>query len=968
MRRFLSVSLTALSLAGCAALNSGVAVARPAPAPAAAAPQPAPLAELVRQVDIPYEKFVLTNGLTVLVHTDRKAPIVGITSYYRVGSKYEPKGKTGFAHLYEHLFFGGSENVPNFDVPLEAAGSTETNGTTSYDRTNYVETVPTGALDLALFIESDRMGHLLGAVTQDKLDKQRGVVQNEKRQGDNEPYGLAQYAMGDGLYPVGHPYRHAIIGSMADLDAASLEDVRDWFRDHYGPNNVVLALTGDIDAATARPLVEKWFGDIPRGPDVVPVSAAPVTLAAPVRRVMTDAVPTTRIYRTWSGPGLNDPDAAALRVGLDVLGGLASSRLDNALVRGQQVAVSVSAYADLNEQVAALTAMMDIKPGADAKAAEAAFDAVIAQLVSEGPSADEVRRSATRLTSAQIGALEQVGDLGGKGATLAEGQLYSGDPAKYRTDLARMAALTPAAVRAALQKWLNRPAFTLAVVPGTRTEKGETMGGWGDGASAPPAPRPAAKAAFPPPDAPVIKTAPRVAPPVAPVAALTFPAVERATLSNGIPVTLARRTAVPKVLVNLNFNAGTSADRLDTPGTQATMLALLDEGTATRDATAIAEEQERLGAAITAAAGLDDSAVSLDALKANLAPSLGLLADEVLHPAFAPADVARVRDQRLAELAQTEATPSALAQRTIAPLLFGSEHPYGLPGDGLGTAAALKALTPESLRAAHRKWIRPDLARITVVGDITMAELKPLLETAFGGWKAPASARPVKPMAVPVPAPRDRIVLIDRPGSPQSFILAARVLPLSGRTGTGGTGQETLDLASEVLGDGFLARLNLDLREDKGWSYGVFSTVTRPIGPRSLEVFAPVQSDRTGDSIRLILADMKAFPATKPTTAQERERVTEGNIRGLPNRYETNRQVLQTIIQNDRLGRPDDYVATLPARWRTVDATALDRAASTWLQPAGLTIVVVGDRKLVEPQLAGIGLPVEAPPAPAGGN
>ena len=966
MNRFLAVSLTALALAGCAQTPPPVVIA-PVEAAPPSTPQPAPLADLVRQVDIPYEAFKLANGLTVLVHTDRKAPIVGVTLYYRVGSKHEPRGKTGFAHLYEHLFFGGSENVPNFDIPLEGAGSTSTNGSTWYDRTNYVETVPKGALDLALFMESDRMGHLLGAVTQDKLDKQRGVVQNEKRQGDNEPYGLADYAVYDGLYPVGHPYRHATIGSMADLDAASLDDVRKWFHDNYGPNNVVLSLAGDIDAATARPLVEKWFGDIPRGADVPPVSAAPVTLAAPVRREMTDQVPTARILRNWSGPGVNDPDAIALRVGLDVLGGLASSRLDNALVRGSQLAVAVTASNQQFEQVSTLQATIDIKPVADRKAAEQAFDAVIAKLVAEGPSADEVCRSATRLASAQISGLEQVGGFDGKGATLAEGQLYSDDPAKYRADLARLAALTPQDVRAALQKWLGRPAFTLAILPGQRTEKGEAMGGWSDGAPDPVAAKvaPAIRAKQPP--AKLAKAPPRPAPPVAPVGALAFPAIERTTLANGVPVALARRTAVPKVLVRVDFDAGIAADRLDTPGTQAAMLALLDQGTTTRTVTAIAEEQERLGATIQTGATLDASAVVLDALKANLAPSLGLMADVVLHPAFAPADVARVKDQRLAELAQAEATPGALAQRTMAPLLFGPAHPYGQPGDGLGTAAGIAALTPAALRAAHDKWLRPDLARITVVGDITMDELKPLLEQAFGGWAAPASAKPVKPMDVPIPPAHPRIVLIDRPNSPQSFILAGRVLSLTGRTDAASGGQEAVDLANEVLGNGFLSRLNLDLREDKGWTYGVNSMVTKPVGPRTLAVMAPVQADRTGDSIRLLLADMKAFPAAKPVNPAELSRVTDGNIRGLPNRYETNAQVLQAVVQNDRLGRPDDYIATLPARFRAIDAAAIDNAAKTYLQADGLTFVVVGDRKVVEPQLKGLGLSVEiaATTAPA---
>src|SRR5687768_3355535 len=271
--------------------------------------EPAPLADLVAEVEIPYETFTLPNGLTTIVHTDRKSPVVGVTIYYRVGSKHEPRGRTGFAHLFEHLMFGGSENVPNFDVPLESAGSTSTEGSTWYDRTNYVETVPTGALDLALFMESDRMGHLLGAVTQDKLDRQRGVVQNEKRQGDNQPYGLVEYKLGDALFPVGHPYRHSTIGSMADLDAASLADVRKWFVDNYGPNNVVLVLAGDIDSATARPTVERWFGDIPRGPEVQQLQTGPVTLSAPVREEMADQVPVTRIHRAWTGPATTDPDA-----------------------------------------------------------------------------------------------------------------------------------------------------------------------------------------------------------------------------------------------------------------------------------------------------------------------------------------------------------------------------------------------------------------------------------------------------------------------------------------------------------------------------------------------------------------------------------------------------------------------------------------------------------------------------------
>ena len=958
MRRLIAVTLAAHALAACAAQPPAPLASAPLAAPAPALPQPAPLTELIAAVDIPFEQFTLANGLTTIVHTDRKAPIVGVTLYYRVGSKHEPHGRTGFAHLYEHLFFGGSENVPSFDKPLEAAGSTPTNGSTWYDRTNYVETVPKGALELALFMESDRMGHLLGAVTRDKLAKQRGVVQNEKRQNDNEPYGLMDYAIGEGLFPVGHPYRHATIGSMADLDAATLGDVQQWFRENYGPNNVVLALTGDVDAATARPLVEKYFGAIPRGPEVRQVEAGPVTLAAPAGREMRDQVPVTRLTRNWSGPGINDADSLALEVGMRVLGGLASSRLDNALVRGEQLAVAVTAGAQTFEQVGFIQATMDMKPGIDRAKAEARFDELIRQFIAEGPSQDEVRRAVTGAVSAQIGALEVVGGFGGKGATLAEGQIYSGDPAKYKSLLARVAAITPADVRAAMQRWLTRPAFALAVVPGTRTEQGEAMGGWGDGAAAA-TPRSAAKRA-PARAAPGPK---RSQPPISAVADLAFPAIEHARLSNGMPVALARRTAVPKLIVNLAFDAGYAADALDTPGTQGLMLAMLDEGTTSRSSTAIAEEQERLGAEISVGGSIDQSSVTLSALTANLAPSLALMADIARNPAFEAGEVARLRDQQLAGLAQTLANPRALASRELTRTLFGA-HPYGQPGDGLGDARSLAALTQADLRKAHREWLRPDTARIAVAGDITMDRLLPLLEAAFGSWQAPAGPPPAKPLAAPIPAPSPRIVVIDRPNSPQSVILAGRVLPLTGQT----PDMEALDLANEVLGSGFLSRLNLDLREDKGWSYGVSSSVRAPAGPRALSLAAPVQADRTGDAIRILLAQMRAFPRANGVNPEELGRVTDGNIRALPNSFETNAQVLAAMVRNSLLGRPDNYYATLASRYRAIDAKAIDAAARSFLQPDSLTFVIVGTRKLIEPQLKGLGLPVEFQSAPETGG
>ena len=911
--------------------------------------QPLDLAALVAQLDIPYESFTLDNGLTTLVHTDRKAPIVGVTVYYRVGSKHEPRGRTGFAHLFEHIMFTGSENVANFDIPLEGAGSTPTNGSTWYDRTNYVETVPTGALDLALMMEADRMGYLLGAVSQERLDQQRGVVQNEKRQGDNQPFGLVDYRVSEVLLPVGHPYRHATIGSMADLSAASLADVQNWFRDNYGPNNVVLVLAGDIDAETARPMVERWFGAIPRGPDVASVAAGPVDLPAPIAEEMTDQVSQIRVTRHWTGPGLNDPDAVPLYLGMHVLGGLLTSRLDNALVYDAEAATSVFAGFQAHEQMGFLYTQFDLVPGGDREAATALFDAEIARLIAEGPSAEELRRAATQIIAGQMGSLERVGGFGGKGMVLAEGLLYSGDPAFYKRELERIAAATPQDVRAALQRWLSRPSYTLTIVPGERTLDGALMGGYGDEADFPP----------PAPDAGGGVVAARSGPPrdlpqPGDVPALDFPQAERAVLSNGVPVTLVRREAVPTVTVALVLDAGSVVDGTQHAGRHELMVDMLAEGTTSRDTFDILIEQEELAASVSAEAGVDSTTVTLSSLNLNLPQSLGLMADITLNPAFDADSFGRVQTQRLAEIEEERTQPGALASRAMGPLLFGADNPYALAST-IGRADVVARLTPDDLQAEHARWVRPDLASFTVVGDISMADLLPQLESAFGQWRSPASHPPAKVIDAPVPPAATRLVVIDRPGSPQSVLMLGRVLPLRGTD----PGKEALELANEVMGNGFLSRLNNDLRETRGWTYGVRSSLPARVGPQALVVSTSVQADRTADSIRVILDQMEAFPATRPVDPIELQRVTDGNIRGLPNRFETNGQVLGALLGNRLLGRPDDYQERLPDIYRSIDAEAINAAASAFLHPRDMAIVVVGDRRVIDPQLEALGIAIE---------
>jgi zinc protease len=448
-----------------------------AAASAAPAAAPAPVAQLVRQVDIPYKEFTLDNGLRVIVHEDRKAPVVALSVWYHVGSKDEPNGKTGFAHLFEHLMFNGSENAPgDFFAPLQQVGATDFNGTTWFDRTNYFETVPTPALELALFLESDRMGHLLNAVTQENLTNQIGVVQNEKRQGDNQPYGLVEYKQLEALFPKGHPYYHSTIGSMADLTGASLEDVKNWFRQRYGPNNAVLVLAGDVDLPTARRLVDKYFGDIPRGPNVTIAAADVPTLPTAKTEVMHDRVATTRLYRMWAVPGLTNPDTVQLDVAASVLGGLSSSRLDNALVRNEKIAVAVSAGIQPFERVSLFEVTADVKPGVDAAVVAKRLDEIIADFIRTGPTADEVQRVATREVAGRINGLESVGGFGGKAVALAEGALYADDAGFYKKQLQAYASATPEKVRSVTHKWLSRPVYSLTVAPGEREPYEEAAG------------------------------------------------------------------------------------------------------------------------------------------------------------------------------------------------------------------------------------------------------------------------------------------------------------------------------------------------------------------------------------------------------------------------------------------------------------------------------------------------------------
>ena len=931
-----------VALAGVASLAlAAPALAQTTPA---APVKAAPVSALVKAVDIPYQQFTLKNGLRVVVHTDRKAPVVAVSVWYDVGSKHEPKGSTGFAHLFEHLMFNGSENAPgDFFAPLKQVGATDFNGTTYFDRTNYFETVPTAALPRALFLESDRMGYLLGAITQGVLDEQRGVVQNEKRQGDNQPYGLLDYAVTEGLYPATHPYGHDTIGSMADLDAASLDTVKNWFRSHYGPNNAVLVLAGDIDVATAKPLVEKYFGGIPAGPKSELPPAPVVTLAAPKAVTLKDRVAATMITRNWSVPGLNDKDAAPLEVAAGVLGGMASSRFANELVRKEKLFTELSADDSAFAQVGTFSIRGLVRPGVDPALAAKRLDEVTADFLRTGPTPDEVSRFVTSRVAGRVRGLEAVGGFGGKAVALAEGALYSNDPGFYKKQLADLAAQTPASVKAAADKWLSRPVLAITVVNGARDAYAE--------AQVPPK-----KDVVAAPEQPAKGTRGDI-PAVGPVTALTFPTVQRTRLSNGIELVYAQRTAVPVTQAVLSFDAGYAADVPGKLGTQQVALMMLDEGTEHYDVNALAEARERLGMQLGANNSNDRSTLSMGVPSANLGPALDLFAEVARRPAYANSEVARFKAQQVAQIQQELTNPAALAQRmTVRVLAAGT--PYE-KAQGSGDPAAVAALTPADLRGFQQAWLRPEKAKLFVVSDRPLAEVKAAVEQRFGDWRGTGAAgtkafggaqAPIKP----------GIVLIDRPDSPQSMIVGGQ------RTGLKGTDDLlVLNTVNDALGGSFLSRINMDLREEKHWSYGAGGgfQISEFAAPYLLR--AGVQADKTGPSIASARDDVAQFVTTKPMTETEFGLAINGAMLQLPGQFETSQAVLGAMQQNDLLKRPDDYYATITTRYRAMTLPELRAAAAKTIDPAKMTWIVVGDAAKVKPQLDSLGLPVEVIPASA---
>ena len=872
-------------------------------------------AAAAQDIGIPFEKFKLDNGLTVIVHEDRKAPVVAVAVWYKVGSKDEPEGKSGFAHLFEHLMFQGSENYNDeWFKPLQEVGATDFNGTTNIDRTNYFQTVPTTALDRILWMESDRMGHFTGAITQERLDEQREVVKNEKRQGENAPYGRVGERIFEGLFPKGHPYAHTTIGSMADIDAATLDDVKDWFETYYGPTNAILVVAGDINTDEARPLVEKYFGDIPPGPPLTTWESWIPARAENTREVQYDRVPQARIYRLWATPEDTSRISTDLYTAAAILGDGKNSRLYKDIVYDKQIATDVSVFNYEAKMASIFGIVATVKPGESVEAVNTAIDQSIESFLARGPSRGEVELVSTKTRAGIIRGLEKVGGFGGKAVTLAAGELVAGDPGFVEKELAWLAETTPKRVLSAAREWLRTGYHQIDILPYTDYANASEGVDRSTGL-----------------------------PDVAGETSLSFPDVEEATLSNGVKVVFARRATIPLVNIAVQFDAGNAADHGGKLGAAAFTMSMLDEGAGKRDALEISAELERLGASLGSGSSLDTSTVSLSVLTENLDPAMDLFGDVLREPTFAENEIDRLRPRWLAGIEQELANPSSIALRLLPPLLFGDDHAYGIPFTGSGTIESISALTRDDLVAYHQDWIRPENAMVFVVGDTTLAEITPLLEREIGVWSGNSGEVRKKYVAEVEMSDSARVILIDRPDSAQSYILAGHIAPPPDPENP-----VPVSAMNEAIGGSFISRLNLNLREDKGWSYGVRSLLFSAQNQRPWAVFAPVQTDKTKEALVEILTELNGYIGDNPPTATEIANIKLDNVRSLPGSFETASDVLSSLMSSARYGRAWDYPKTLPDKYQSLSPEQAAAAAREIIHPDRMTWVIIGDRTEIE--------------------
>lgn len=902
MNRFISKIVAALTLAAVLFVPNGlmtVAFAQQSSVP-----------------KIQFEKYTLPNGLQVILHVDKKLPVVHVNQWFHVGSANERLGRSGFAHLFEHMMFQGSKNAnKEYFTYVEAAGANllegGVNGTTNQDRTNYFATVPSGNLENLLWVEADRLATLPEAMTKESFDNQVMVVKNERRQGlENQPYGRWFKVVLQNLFPIGHPYNTDVIGEHTDLTNSSVDDVREFFRTYYTPNNLSLVIAGDFDPAEAKRLVEKYFGTIPPGPALDRPAKTVVSLNGEKVIEVSDRVPQERIYFGWHTPALFDAGDADLELAATILTDGLSARLNKALMYDRQLASNVVAFQS-GQPLAGFFAMWaTARPGTDLKQIEQIIGEEINRLAKEGPTADELNRAKTKWEFGFVSGLEGIGGFGGKSDLLNQYNTFLGDPGKFEADLNRHNAVTAESMKAAVDKYLNNKNRVNIRFRPERSSKASTVA--------------------------VDRTK---EPALGGDKAFTAPAVKMAKLENGMDVYVVEKPELPKVAVTLATRAGSVADAPGKAGLSSMTARIMRRGTKTKNAIQIDETMGNLGSSLGGGAAKESAAFTFEVLKRNLAPAMGVMADVVLNPSFPADEFDREKKLTLDNLAQAASNPNAVANRVASMIAYGADHPYGKPSGGL--PGTISAITRDDLVAFHKSYWKPGSSAMVFVGDITLAEATNLARQQFGAWTG--GSAPAVNIGATSPMPTGKVYLIDRPGSAQTIV--SHILKAPERKSAD---YYSLTLANAVYGGGFGTRLNLNLREDKGWSYGVFAFPQQLSKAGTWIANGGVQTDKTKESVVEFMKELKGIAGEKPITDKEFTTAKLAKIRGYAQQFEAYGRITQQVADLWFYGLPLSDLQAETDEIGKLQLAGVNATAAKYAAPAGTSILLVGDLSKIE--------------------
>ncbi|MDQ3712789.1 MAG: insulinase family protein, partial [Acidobacteriota bacterium] len=884
---------------------------------------------------IKYQEMTLKNGLRVIMHEDRSTPIVAVNLWYHVGSKNEAPGRTGFAHLFEHMMFQGSKNYDaDYFTPLQEAGA-NINGSTSSDRTNYYEVVPSNFLELALFMEADRMGALLEAMTMEKLNNQRDVVKNERRQRvDNQPYGTAGEKIGEIMFPKGHPYNWSVIGSLDDLSAASMEDVKGFFRQYYVPNNASLVIAGDFDPTQAKTWVEKYFGGIAKGADITRPNPATPKLDKETRVIVEDAVPLPRVSMVWHSVKQGDKDEAALDMLGSVLSAGRGSRLQSNLIYDKQLAQNVGAGNGSRAIAGTFSISSAARPTKSLDEIEKEINLEIERIKQTPPTTDEVARALNQIESGTIFGLQTVLS---KAEALNRNATFFGKPDMFQQQLDEYRRVTPADIQRVANTYLTANRLVMSYVP----RKGGAAPGRNAAANKPTSVSDKDKKKVEPDASKLPK--PGANP------KFNLPPIEKMKLSNGLDVWVVRQGELPIVSMNLVLKSGGTFEPADKSGVSSMTAALLDDGTKTRSALDIANGLQSIGASMGSGSSWDSASVSMSSTTKNLDQALDIYADVIVNPIFPEKELENVRRSALTGFVQRRLNPNAIADVVYDRVLYGATHPYGRQLSG--TETTIKALKRDDLVSFYEASYRPNNATLVVVGDVDSKMLMPKLEKAFAGWKEGKISGGELPNFAPLE--KAGIYVVDRPDAAQSVISI-------GQVGVDRSNPDffPLQVMNSILGGQFISRVNLNLREDKGYTYGARSGFTFRRGAGPFSASADVQTAVTKQSVAEFLKEINGIRGTVPVTTKELEYNKQSIIRRFPASFETVGQISGQLSNLIVYNLPDSYFNEYIQKVNAVTLADVNRVANKYLTPDKMAIVIVGDKKVIEPGLKELEYPI----------